>query len=155
MTGSLSCPKIIAFGSAEQLEPSFLAGASDYLKAPWDCRELIIRSCSGWKTLSLMTGDHRLRCSQDYLSVDGGIIEFSQFQTSVIHLLMTRPNEVVTYKEIRDCMGMSSPDYIKSLHVHMNRIRRGLKSQLPDIYGYAFLIENIRSRGYRFKISCE
>lgn len=149
------CPAIIAFGSQDKLEPSFLAGASDYLKDPWDCRELIIRCSSGERSVSLSIDGHCFQCSQDILTMDGTAIKLNGFQTSMIHILMKRTNRIVTYEEIRELMGMSSADYVKSIHVHVNRIRKAMNSQLPGIYGKCFSIENMRSRGYCFKIPCE
>ena len=154
LTGSLICPRIIAFGNSSMLEASFLAGAHDFLKDPWDCRELIIRCGSDIKSIIINLENHEIVTDEKYLNIDGKTVNLSRFQNSIFYLLANHKNTVLPYSEIQENLKMDSVEYIKSLHVHVNRIRKMLKHHHPDIYGKYLVIENMRSRGYILKILC-
>ena len=150
----LKCPRIIAFGTPAQLEPAFLAGAHDFLKDPWNCGELIIRTAIEKESIHLKIDNHDLCFSEDFLCIDDQLIKLSIFQTRIMYILIKHPNKIVSYNDIQEYLRMSSSDYINSLHVHINRIRNTLRAYLPGIYGESFLIENNRSLGYCLKVSC-
>ncbi len=146
--------KIIAFGNSGSLAAAFLAGAKDFLKDPWDCEELIIRSSSKKNISVLKVDNHVISYCREFITIDSGIVDLSSFQTRLLYLLMNHANKILTYNEIREKMGMTSPNYTNSLHVHINHIRTVLLNCLPDIYGKSFVIENKRSTGYCFKATC-
>ena len=154
-TETLTCPCIIAFGRSEYLETAFLAGARDYLKDPWNTKELLIRTYSKHERLCLFPGNHTIFSSPEYLYIDGELINLSQFQIHLLYTLIRHSNRILSYEDLRDCMGMSpSSSYRKSLHVHMARLKAALKIYLFDIYGKEIFINNCRSLGYSLTTAC-
>ncbi len=149
-----SCKSLIAFGPKELLEASFIMGASDYLKEPWDCNELIIRSRLYQKEFFIFCGKHTLSHDGNILKIDGKETALSPFQHKLASLFMEFINSYIPFSLMEEIFPVHSREFRKSLHVHIYKIRKVLQSSLPECYGSCLFLENKKSIGYKLRIEC-
>ena len=145
---------IISFGPSELLEQSYLAGVSDFLKDPWNCQELIIRSQPFLADLKISFTNDTIDLKNGILLINEKFISLTPFQSRLIKILMKNKNTFLSYPLLEDLLGMKADQADKSLHVHIHNLRRILKAELPDLYGHALRIENSSSQGYALIFTC-
>ncbi|MDA3955499.1 helix-turn-helix domain-containing protein [Oceanispirochaeta sp.] len=146
--------KIIPFGSAELLEQSYLAGASDYLKEPWNCQELVIRSQPFLDDMKIRIGKDCITYKGNALFINNCFITLTPYQNRLMKVLMKNSNNFLEYTVLSNYLGMNTYKACKSLHVHLHNLRERLKAELPDLYGNGLIIENSSKLGYALIFTC-
>ncbi|WP_168203522.1 winged helix-turn-helix domain-containing protein [Oceanispirochaeta crateris] len=145
---------IIPFGPAEFLEQSFFAGASDYLKDPWNCQELIIRTQPFLENMRLSFGSDCIDCSHGSLRINNKLISITCSQYRLLNILMKNLNSFVNYQILANHTGTKSDRADKSIHVHIHNLKKILKEELPELYGIQLKIVNSSSKGYSLIFTC-
>jgi len=148
-----SVPKI-AFGPQELLETSFLYGVVDYLKDPWLCSELVIRSKPFFDGYTLRNNSMVIRYQRGILQINENRIDLSPSQSKLMMVLMKNSNAYVGYSLLKDVLRIKSENAVKTIHVHMHLLRTILKAELPQNYGKSLYIKNSSSLGYSLIFIC-
>ncbi len=145
---------LISFGPAELLEQSYMAGASDYLKDPWNCKELIIRCRPYLEDIKFSLGDDIILFSGESFKINNKIISLTNCQNRLLKILLKNSNAFLSYPLLTDYLGLKPGQPDKSLHVHIHNLRKILKTELPEQYGDTLRIVNSSSLGYAMIVTC-
>lgn len=140
--------KIITFGSSSFLESSFLSGSNDYLKDPWDCSELLIRSSRFLNGLRVCIDDTEIICRYHDFYINNELIKLTPVQGRVLSILFENPNVYFDYKDLQEILPADFLTSKNSLYVQVHNIRKILKDKLPNIYGKSLIVKNSNSQGY-------
>lgn len=139
---------IIAFGNDALLESSFLSGVDDYLKDPWSCSELIIRSSRYINGKTIWIEQNEIVCRQHEFYINKEAIELTPIQGAILSILFENPNVYFSCKELQDILPPGSISSENSLYVQIHNIRKILKTKIADIYGKSIILKNSNRRGY-------
>jgi hypothetical protein len=145
---NFSYTKIITFGAAALLESSFLSGSDDYLKDPWDCSELLIRSSRFLNGKRIFIEDTEIICRRHNFYINKELIELTPVQGRVLSILFENPNVYFDCKELQEILPPGFISSKNSLYVQIHHIRKVLENKLPDIYGKSLILKNSNCRGY-------
>lgn len=148
-------PKIIisAYHDVAYISDAFLHGCSDYLKKPFNLKELDIRIAhlSGqvqhptkttYDPMIHLSPHYTFNKENNFLFYDGSIQKFTKRELSLITMFVSNLGQIMTDESIRSFVWdgeEAEPSTIRSL---VNRVRSKLKEEL---------IENIRGFGYTMK----
>lgn len=139
---------IIAFGAAGLLESSYLAAANDYLKDPWDCSELIIRSSKFLKNGRIKVENSEINWSNQTFFINDELIHFTPVQNRLMKILFDNPNFYFDCKDLQNILPSGDIASENSLYVQIHHIRKKLREKLPDSYGKSITVKNSNRRGY-------
>jgi two-component system, OmpR family, alkaline phosphatase synthesis response regulator PhoP len=146
-------------GGDEQIVRGLLAGADDYVTKPYSPRELLARiqavmrrsdlvSRNQTSLGSLRVGELALNVHQMYLSVNGAHVELTPREFSVLHVLMTNANRVLSRDQLmRLAWGAQFDGLPKTVDVCIQRLRQKL---LPRLV-HGDYIQSVRGFGYRLE----
>ncbi|MDC7233265.1 MAG: winged helix-turn-helix domain-containing protein [Spirochaetales bacterium] len=140
--------RTLVFGSDQDLEGAFIAGADDFLKEPWGITELIIRVSRLSEAKKIQINGTEISFSSNFLRVDNRNIPFSPQENRIVAVLLENPNDYMSFRDLKKRLPPESELSEKSLYVHIYRIRSKLKKQLPHIYGKDFELNSANKRGY-------
>ena len=147
--------KIIAFGSPVLLERAFIRGASDYLKNPWSCGELLARSSRILNFKNIHIHGKPFYSDGSRFLFGSRALPLTAVQTKILSLLADYPNEILSCKDL-SCFAQPEKRFsINALYVQISGIRRVLKESMPGIYGKDLSIKNSQGRGYMLQVAVD
>lgn len=157
---SLTVPLLFltAKSTIDDVEEGFEIGANDYLKKPFELRELIVRikallrrfNTNRGEDLKYPLGIYMFNISTQTLSLDGQSVELSHFEARLLELLATNIGKTVDASELMVAVWQrDEPSNRNSLHGYIHKLRRALR-QDPSIS-----IINQRGFGYMLTINKE
>lgn len=157
---SLTVPLLFltAKSTIDDVEEGFEIGANDYLKKPFELRELIVRikallrrfNTNRGEDLKYPLGSYMFNISTQTLSLDGQSVELSHFEARLLELLATNIGKTVDASELMVAVWQrDEPSNRNSLHGYIHKLCRALR-QDPSIS-----IINQRGFGYMLTINKE
>lgn len=147
---------LTAKSGIDDVEEGFEAGANDYMRKPFELRELIVRI----KALLRRSGSHstqerlftigryRFDLSTQSLTIGDEVKVLSYFEAKILEILIAEPGVTVDASDLMIAVwGRDDPSNRNSLHGYIHKLRRAL-GQDPDIS-----IINQRGFGYMLTVS--
>ena len=145
-----------AKSTIDDVEEGFEIGANDYLKKPFELRELIVRikallrryNTNRGEDIKFSIGRYIFNVTTQTLSLEGQSIELSHFEAKILERLATSIGKTVDASELMIAVWQrDEPSNRNSLHGYIHKLRRALR-QDP-----AISIINQRGFGYRLTIT--
>lgn len=141
---------LTAKSTIQDLEEGFSLGANDYLRKPFELRELIlrirallVRSASVATPRIRQIGRFTLDLSAQTLTIDGRVIEITNIEARILDTLAARKGTSVTATELMNAIWQQADASNRnSLHGYIHKLRR-LLSLDPSLQ-----ISNQRGFGY-------
>lgn len=155
MSSSVPLLFLTAKSTIEDIEEGFDIGANDYLKKPFELRELIVRikallkrSFNGHsKDTTFEIGKYEFNVSTQSLIYDGKSIELSNFEARILERLAANHGKTVDASELMIAVWQrDEPSNRNSLHGYIHKLRRALRHD-SDI-----AIINQRGFGYMLAV---
>ena len=146
---------LTAKSSIDDVEEGFAIGANDYLKKPFELRELIVRikallrryNTNRGEDIKYSLGSYIFNVSTQTLSLDGHSVELSHFEARILELLATNIGKTVDASELMIAVWQrDEPSNRNSLHGYIHKLRQALRHD-PSIS-----IINQRGFGYMLTI---
>ncbi len=147
---------LTAKSTIDDIEKGFEIGANDYLKKPFELRELIVRikallrryNTSRSEDIRFSIGRYIFNTTTQTLSLGERSIELSHFESKILEQLATNIGKTVDASELMIAVWQhDEPSNRNSLHGYIHKLRRML-CQDPSIS-----IINQRGFGYMLTIS--
>ncbi len=140
---------ITSLNSIDDVERGFLAGGDDYIKKPFELKELILRIQAALKksykssnTLIALDAHTTFDIQNLHLQKDGKTIALKTKELKLLKFFLQHPNELLTYEAIFQALWKWDEEpSIGSLRTYVKTLR----SILPKNS-----IETIKNVGYRF-----
>ncbi len=148
---------LTAKSTIDDVEEGFEIGANDYLKKPFELRELIVRikallrryDTDRGEDIKFSLGSYIFNVSTQTLSLDGQSVELSHFEAKVLERLATNIGKTVDASELMIAVWQrDEPSNRNSLHGYIHKLRRTLRKD-PSIsiinqrgFGYMLTIRN-------------
>ena len=147
---------LTAKSTVEDVEEGFEIGANDYLKKPFELRELLVRIKALlrrnerviYENQSLPIGEYSFSKSSQSLIFHGKEKQLSHFEAKILELLASNIGNTVDASELMIAVWQrDDPSNRNSLHGYIHKLRRALRHD-PDIS-----IINQRGFGYMLTIT--
>lgn len=147
---------LTAKSTIDDVEEGFEIGANDYLKKPFELRELIVRikallrryNANRGEDIKISLGSYMFNVSTQMLSLGERSMELSHFETKILELLVANIGKTVDASDLMIAVWQrDEPSNRNSLHGYIHKLRRALR-QDPSIS-----IINQRGFGYMLVIS--
>lgn len=142
---------LTAKSTIDDVEEGFAIGANDYLKKPFELRELIVRIrallrrhiTNRAEESKYFIGRYIFNVATQTLSLEGQSVELSHFESKILERLVTNIGKTVDASELMIAVWQrDEPSNRNSLHGYIHKLRRALR-QDPSIS-----IINQRGFGY-------
>lgn len=146
---------LTAKSTIEDVEEGFEIGANDYLKKPFELRELIVRikallrryNTNRGEDIKFTIGRYIFNVTTQTLSMEGRSEELSHFEAKILERLATSIGKTVDASELMIAVWQrDEPSNRNSLHGYIHKLRRALRHD-PTIS-----IINQRGFGYMLTI---
>lgn len=146
---------LTAKSTIDDVEEGFEIGANDYLKKPFELRELIVRiksllrryAASHSENNRYAIGAYRFNVSAQTLSLGDKSVELSHFEAKILELLAANIGKTVDASRLMIAVWQrDDPTNRNSLHGYIHKLRRALRHD-PSI-----AIINQRGFGYMLTI---
>lgn len=165
MNGMLVCEKIretsdvpiimlTALNEEVDLLSGFGKGADDYIAKPFNPRELVARVHALMRRVqpshsasSVSYGDIFINPDERVVTCGGRILELTQLEFNILHLLVAAPNKVFSREDLLNSSHASfAGANARSIDFHIKNLRRKLNSQngrnyIATIYGVGFRLK--------------
>lgn len=146
---------LTAKSTIDDIEEGFEIGANDYLKKPFELRELIVRikallrryNTNRGEDIKFSIGRYIFNVTTQTLSLGGQSMELSHFEAKILERLATSIGKTVDASELMIAVWQrDEPSNRNSLHGYIHKLRRALR-HAPSI-----AIINQRGFGYMLTI---
>ena len=146
---------LTAKSTVDDVEAGFEIGANDYLKKPFELRELIVRikallrdySTNRVKDIKYTIGHYIFNITTQTLSIEDRSLELSHFEAKVLERLAVNIGKTVDASELMIAVWQhDEPSNRNSLHGYIHKLRQALR-QDPSI-----TIINQRGFGYMLTV---
>lgn len=151
---------LTAKSTIDDVEEGFEIGANDYLKKPFELRELIVRikallrrfNTNRGENIKLSIGRYIFNVTTQTLSLEGRSVELSHFEAKILERLATNIGNTVDASDLMIAVWQrDEPSNRNSLHGYIHKLRRVLR-QDPSIsiinqrgFGYMLTVNDIKS----------
>ena len=148
---------LTAKSTIDDVEEGFEIGANDYLKKPFELRELIVRikallrryKPNRGEDIIFSIGRYIFNVTTQTLSLEGQSVELSHFEAKILERLATNIGKTVDASELMIAVWQrDEPSNRNSLHGYIHKLRRALRHD-PSIsiinqrgFGYMLVICN-------------
>lgn len=148
---------LTAKSTIDDVEKGFEIGANDYLKKPFELRELIVRirallrqqGSSRGEDIKFSFGQYLFNVNTQTLSLGERSMELSHFEAKILERLVTNIGKTVDASELMIAVWQrDEPSNRNSLHGYIHKLRRALRHD-PSIsiinqrgFGYMLTIRN-------------
>lgn len=148
---------LTAKSTIDDVEEGFEIGANDYLKKPFELRELIVRikallrryKPNRGEDIIFSIGRYIFNITTQTLSLEGQSVELSHFEAKILERLATNIGKTVDASELMIAVWQrDEPSNRNSLHGYIHKLRRALRHD-PSIsiinqrgFGYMLVIRN-------------
>lgn len=146
---------LTAKSTIDDVEEGFEIGANDYLKKPFELRELIVRikallrrfNTNRGEDIKLSIGRYIFNVTTQTLSLEGQSVELSHFEAKILERLATSLGKTVDASELMIAVWQrDEPSNRNSLHGYIHKLRRALR------HDSAISIINQRGFGYMLTV---
>ena len=148
---------LTAKSTIDDVEEGFGVGANDYLKKPFELRELIVRikallrrdNTNRAEDRKFFIGRYVFNVATQTLSLEGQSVELSHFEARILELLATNIGKTVDASALMIAIWQrDEPSNRNSLHGYIHKLRRALRHD-PSIsiinqrgFGYMLVVRN-------------
>lgn len=148
---------LTAKSTIDDVEEGFEIGANDYLKKPFELRELIVRiksllrryNTNRGEDIKFSIGRYIFNVTTQSLSLEGQSVELSHFEAKILERLATNIGKTVDASELMIAVWQrDEPSNRNSLHGYIHKLRRALRHD-PSIsiinqrgFGYMLTVKN-------------
>lgn len=148
---------LTAKNTIDDVEEGFESGANDYLKKPFELRELIVRiksllrryGASRAEDIRYVIGAYTFNVTTQKLSRCGKSVELSHFESKILERLASNVGQTIDASELMIALWQrDDPSNRNSLHGYIHKLRRLLRHD-PSIsiinqrgFGYMLTITN-------------
>ena len=148
---------LTAKSTIDDVEEGFEIGANDYLKKPFELRELIVRikallrryNTNRGEDIKISLGSYIFNVSTQTLLLGERSMELSHFEAKILELLVANIGKTVDASDLMIAVWQrDEPSNRNSLHGYIHKLRRALR-QDPSIsiinqrgFGYMLVISN-------------
>ena len=148
---------LTAKSTIDDVEEGFEIGANDYLKKPFELRELIVRikvqlrryNTNRGEDIKFSIGRYTFNVTTQSLSLEERSVELSHFEAKILERLATSIGKTVDASELMIAVWQrDEPSNRNSLHSYIHKLRRALRHD-PAIsiinqrgFGYMLTIKN-------------
>lgn len=148
---------LTAKSTIDDVEEGFGVGANDYLKKPFELRELIVRikallrrdNTNRAEDRKFFIGRYVFNVTTQTLSLEGQSVELSHFEARILELLATNIGKTVDASALMIAIWQrDEPSNRNSLHGYIHKLRRALRHD-PSIsiinqrgFGYMLVVRN-------------
>lgn len=146
---------LTAKSTIDDVEEGFEIGANDYLKKPFELRELIVRikallrryNTNRGEDIKFSIGRYIFNVTTQTLSLEGRSEELSHFEAKILERLATSIGKTVDASELMIAVWQrDEPSNRNSLHGYIHKLRRALR------HDQTISIINQRGFGYMLTI---
>ena len=131
---------ITALSDMHFIEEGFRLGAIDYIKKPFNPKELLIRIGAKFKTGILTYGHITFDPKAEILRKDGKIIDMGDTQYKVFTTLLRHKGSMVKKEILYECLERVSDT---ALRVAITKIKQRLEIDIINIRGKGYVIEKL------------
>lgn len=136
----------------ETLVKAFDVGGNDFLKKPFNQKELIVRLKALTRHLSksnvvINIGEIQLNLEKRELSYKEKSASFNNTEISILNYLFSNAEKVVTRDKLIKFLGKENDIFDRTIDSHMSHIRKELKDRgfenlkIKSIYGVGYKLE--------------
>lgn len=136
----------------DTLLKAFDLGANDFLKKPFNQKELIARLKALTRNINgsngiIIYGDLKLNITKRELSMDNVSLEFNNTEIQVLHFFISNAEKVVTRDRLIKFLGKENDIFDRTIDSHISHIRKQLKDKkfdrihIKSIYGVGYKLE--------------
>jgi two component transcriptional regulator, winged helix family len=146
---------LTAKSTIDDVEQGFAVGANDYLRKPFELRELIVRIKALLRRngdrpsqdIKLAIGRYTFNVTAQTLAIDGNEVELSHFEARILEQLATNIGKTVDSSDLMMAVWQrDDPSNRNSLHGYIHKLRRALR------HDPAVSIINQRGFGYMLTV---